>query len=173
MRAKLGAAPMAGSAGRRRIMQSIRSRDTAPELALRIALRAAGARGYRLGLRTAPGRPDIAFLRHKLAVFVHGCFWHRCPHCNLKPPKANAAFWRRKFELNAERDERKRRQLEGLGWEVLEIWECEVNASAADCAQRVKRALDGIQRNLAADEEVAELRALCKPPIRRRKLGRP
>jgi DNA mismatch endonuclease (patch repair protein) len=173
MAARLGAAPKASTENARNSMRGNRRRDTGPELVLRAAVRVAGLRGYRLDLETAPGRPDIAFTRYKLAVFVHGCFWHRCPHCDLHHPKANPAFWKRKFELNAERDERKRRQLEAGGWEVLEMWECEVKRSAAECARRVKRALEAIQHNLAADEEVAELRGLRKAPIPRRKLGRP
>jgi DNA mismatch endonuclease (patch repair protein) len=97
--------------------------------------------GYRLSLSTAPGRPDIAFTRQRLALFVHGCFWHRCPYCRPSLPKAHKSFWRRKFELNAERDERKRRQLEAAGWEVLEFWECEVKRDASRCAHRVLRTL--------------------------------
>lgn len=151
-------------------MRANRWRDTSPELTLRAALWASGLRGFRIAARAVPGRPDVAFTRWKLAVFVHGCFWHRCPHCALELPKANRAFWRRKFELNAERDDRKRRQLEAAGWEVLEIWECEVGRDAAACATRVKRALEKIRLHLEADEEHAESRALSR--VRRGKLGR-
>jgi DNA mismatch endonuclease, patch repair protein len=151
-------------------MRGNRGRDTSPELAVRAALRGLGVRGYRVSARGIPGRPDIAFTRWKLAVFVHGCFWHRCPHCSLELPKANRPFWRRKFELNAERDERKRRQLEATGWEVLEIWECEANRDAVSCASRVKRAIERIQLHLEADEDRAELRAV--PRTKRSMRGR-
>lgn len=120
-------------------MQANRPEGTGPELALRAALREAGLRGYRVNLRGVPGRPDIAFLRARLAVFVHGCFWHRCPHCSPPMPKRNAVFWREKLEGNVARDERTRVRLEGLGWTVLEFWECEVERSRHDCALRVQR----------------------------------
>ena len=62
-----------------------------------------------------------------MAVFVHGCYWHHCPKCNPDLPKSNQEFWARKFELNLERDARKRRQLEEADWFVYEIWEHEIS----------------------------------------------
>jgi len=141
MPARLGPPPPATSANASATMRANRRRDTGPELALRAALRAAGFTGYRVDMRSVPGRPDIAFRRHKLAIFVHGCFWHRCPTCRLALPKGNREFWKRKFELNEERDERKRRALEALGWNVLELWECEVTRDASQCVSRVARQL--------------------------------
>src|SRR5262249_8203047 len=99
---------------------------TGPELALRRALSNAGLKGYRVNLAGVPGRPDIAFTRYKLALFVHGCFWHRCPVCNPPAPKRHYRFWRDKFKATIERDERTRLRLERLGWSPLEFWECEV-----------------------------------------------
>lgn len=122
-------------------MSRNRARDTGPELALRRALWAAGARGYRLHPRGVPGRPDLAFPRARLAVFVHGCFWHACP-IHSKPPKSNAAFWREKFARNVARDARKVAELEEGGWRVLTFWEHEV----LDDLPRVVRA---IERGLA------------------------
>ena len=162
--------PPASSVNALHSMRGNRARDTSPELALRSALRASQVTGYRVASPSVLGRPDVAFTRWKLAVFVHGCFWHRCPKCSLDLPKANRPFWRRKFELNAERDERKRRQLEASGWEVLEIWECEVNRDAVGCAQRVRETLGKIQLHLEADEEGAELRSVARG--RRDKHGR-
>ena len=78
-------------------------------------LRDAGLGGYRLNWKKAPGRPDIAYPGRKLAIFVHGCYWHHCPRCYPNLPKSNPEFWARKFELNRERDARKRRVLE-IGW---------------------------------------------------------
>ena len=92
-----------------------------------------------------PGRPDIAFTRHKLALFVHGCYWHRCPHCTPRLPKSHVSFWRAKFDQNMVRDERKRRELDAAGWEVLEIWECQIASSVEDCVARVRRALAATQ----------------------------
>jgi DNA mismatch endonuclease (patch repair protein) len=107
-------------------MQANRARDTRPERILRKALRDAGHRGYRLNWRGAPGRPDLSWPGRRVAVFVHGCFWHHCPRCHPALPASNTAFWARKFELNRERDGRKRRQLEEAGWNVHEVWECDL-----------------------------------------------
>src|SRR3954468_3565548 len=104
-------------------MRANRARNTGPELRLREALRAAGLGGYRLNWRKAPGRPDIAYPGRMLAIFVHGCYWHPCPRCYPNLPKSNPDFWARKFELNRERDARKRRGLEEVGWTVVEAWE--------------------------------------------------
>ena len=107
-------------------MQANRARDTGPERRLRQALRAAGVPGYRLNWRFAVGRPDIAYPGRRVAIFVHGCYWHHCPRCYPNLPKSNAQFWARKFALNHERDARKRSQLESAGWRVFELWECDL-----------------------------------------------
>jgi len=122
-------------------MSRIRARDTAPELALRSALRAMGQKGYRLHYTKAPGRPDIVFVGRRVAVFVHGCFWHGCPHCALRRPKSNSAFWNAKLDRNAERDARKTRELRKAGWKVLTVWECRVKKNPEAQAARVVRAL--------------------------------
>ncbi|GIK31881.1 MAG: very short patch repair endonuclease [Armatimonadetes bacterium] len=111
----------------RRSMQANVSADTKPELRLRKALWTAGHRGYRINVRSLPGTPDVVFSRAKLAIFVHGCFWHGCSHCprNLSP-KTNAAFWRAKIEQNKERDTRTSGELERLGFQVVAVWECEL-----------------------------------------------
>lgn len=107
-------------------MRANRASDTGPERALRRALRAAGQPGYRLNWRGAPGRPDISYPGRRVAVFVHGCFWHHCPRCQPRLPKANQGFWARKFELNRQRDARNRAELETRGWVVHEVWECDI-----------------------------------------------
>lgn len=120
-------------------MRANRSEGTGPELALRSALRAAGLKGYRVNLKGVPGRPDVAFVRARLAIFVHGCFWHRCRLCNPPLPKRHARFWRDKLAANVERDERTRTRLEQLGWTTVEFWECEVMSAPRLCADRVHR----------------------------------
>jgi DNA mismatch endonuclease (patch repair protein) len=124
-------------------MQANRARDTAPERRLRKALRDAGLGGYRVNWKNAPGRPDIAYPGRMVAIFVHGCFWHHCPVCYPNLPKSNTAFWARKFELNHERDARKRRDLEGHGWVVVEVRECairdHVDATVSSVAEAVER----------------------------------
>lgn len=123
-------------------MSRIRARNTAPERTLRAALRCLGFTGYRLNYSKAPGRPDIAFVGRRVAVFVHGCFWHGCPHCAQRRPKSNSAFWNTKLDANKARDARKVRQLRKAGWTVLTVWECRVMRNATLQAQRVARVLD-------------------------------
>jgi DNA mismatch endonuclease (patch repair protein) len=121
-------------------MRANRARNTGPELRLRRALRDAGLGGYRLNWKKAPGRPDIAFPGRRLAIFVHGCYWHHCPRCHPNLPKSNPDFWARKFELNRERDARKRSGLESHGWVVLETWECELRDDLAGVVSSVAAA---------------------------------
>jgi DNA mismatch endonuclease (patch repair protein) len=122
-------------------MRANRARNTAPERRLREALREAGLGGYRLNWRKAPGRPDIAYPGRKLAIFVHGCYWHHCPRCYPNLPKSNPDFWARKFELNRERDARKRTGLETAGWTVVEAWECDIRDQVEDRVDAVRAAM--------------------------------
>ncbi len=107
------------------LMKKVRQRDTKPEMVVRRAAHRLGYR-FRLQRKDLPGRPDLVFARRKVAVFVHGCFWHRHSGCrHASTPKANAGFWHEKFRCNVERDARKESELRQLGWKVLIIWECE------------------------------------------------
>jgi DNA mismatch endonuclease, patch repair protein len=112
-----------------RVMSANRAQNTTPELLLRKALWSANLRGYRLHPKHIPGRPDVAFTKNKLAIFVNGCYWHRCPKCNYALPKTNTEFWQQKFTRNTERDRRKKRGLQRLGWKVIFVWECDPNRS--------------------------------------------
>ena len=125
----LGRPPEASTPAVRKSMKSNRARDTSPELRLKRMLRAAGFAGYRASWEGAPGRPDIAFPSLHVAVFVHGCYWHRCPKCNLPLPKSHRDFWKHKFERNVARDRRKLTALRGRGWDALVVWECELRTS--------------------------------------------
>lgn len=112
------------AATRSRMMSGIRGVDTRPETFLRKALHRAGFR-YRLHAATLPGRPDIVLPSRRVAIFVHGCFWHRhegCHWCTV--PASNIEFWRSKFERNVERDRRAIDALQGLGWRTGIVWEC-------------------------------------------------
>ncbi len=109
-----------------KVMKANKGKDTGPEKTVRRLLREIGYPGYRLNWKKVPGRPDIAYPGRKIAIFVNGCFWHRCPHCNLPLPKSHTEFWREKFERNVARDWEKTRALEALGWTVITIWECEL-----------------------------------------------
>jgi DNA mismatch endonuclease (patch repair protein) len=122
-------------------MRSNKGKNTSPEKRLRSALVAAGIKGYRIHRRGVPGRPDISFPKRRLAVFVNGCYWHRCPVCDLPIPKTHSEFWKKKFELNTRRDRRKTEELEAGGWRVLVIWECEIRKDLGNSVKRVKRAL--------------------------------
>ncbi|WP_262690598.1 very short patch repair endonuclease [Kordiimonas aestuarii] len=110
-------------------MARIRAQDTKPEMLVRRALHAAGLR-YRLHVRELPGTPDIVFPSSRVVLFVHGCFWHQHPDpdCRLaRMPKSKLEFWRPKLEGNRKRDVLVRTNLERLGWEVVELWECQLN----------------------------------------------
>jgi len=111
---------------RRRMMQSVRQSGTTPEMRVRRALFAAGHR-YRVNVRGMPGTPDIVLSGRRLAIFVHGCFWHRHEGCRFATtPQTRTEFWQDKFARNVARDADKRRLLEDDGWRVVEIWECAV-----------------------------------------------
>lgn len=133
-----GRAPIPKSETTSKVMSANVPKDTKPELLLRKALREIGVSGYRLHWKKASGRPDIAYSGRKIAIFVNGCFWHRCPHCNLPLPKSNTEFWLKKFKRNKERDAKKIHDLEEDGWKVIVLWECEIKKDALSCAERVK-----------------------------------
>jgi DNA mismatch endonuclease (patch repair protein) len=134
-----GVADSLDPAARSRLMSRVRVRDTAPELLLRRALWAAGVRGWRLHVKTLPGKPDLAFVGRKLAVFVDGAFWHGHPdyyHGQSGP------FWDAKIATNRERDARVDAELDALGWEVLRLWDFEVEKDRVRCVERVAVALE-------------------------------
>lgn len=108
------------------------------ELRLATALRFFGLKGWRRHL-LLPGKPDFAWPKQKVAVFVDGCFWHGCPKC-YRAPKHNAEFWQEKIETNRRRDRRVARQLRSRGWSVLRIWECHLPNPTT--LTRIRRALD-------------------------------
>ncbi len=110
---------------RSELMAGIRSRNTTPELAVRRIAHRMGLR-FRLHRTDLPGRPDLVFPQHRLAVFVHGCFWHRHEGCRYaSTPKSRIAFWTEKFAANVARDARQEAALRAHGWRTLVIWQCE------------------------------------------------
>lgn len=109
---------------RSQMMAGIGSKNTKPELIVRKMLHAAGFR-FRLHRKDLPGKPDIVLPKHRVAIFVHGCFWHGHENCRLfRLPKSRAEFWAAKIGDNRARDERNQAQLLLDGWRVVVIWEC-------------------------------------------------
>ncbi|MDO8309008.1 MAG: very short patch repair endonuclease [Actinomycetota bacterium] len=130
----------ASTPGRRRIMQSIKSRDTEPEMALRRILHAMGLR-YRVNRRPLPGvrrTADLVFSPAKVAVFMDGCFWHHCPD-HAADPKTNSEYWKPKLERNVERDRETDSLLDSEGWLSVRVWEHEDPRAAAKRVARIVR----------------------------------
>jgi DNA mismatch endonuclease, patch repair protein len=118
-------------------MAKVRQRDTLPEMRLRRALWRQGFR-YRLHDRRLPGTPDIVFRGRRLAVFVHGCFWHGHDCHKGRAPKTNREFWREKLDRNRERDRDAVEALQAMGWRVVTVWECEaITVATARVADRL------------------------------------
>ena len=114
------------------VMRRVKGRDTAPEWKVRRMLRAAGI-GYRLGGCGLPGRPDVVMKGRKVALFVHGCFWHGhdCPR-GARKPQANADYWIAKIGRNRARDAVNAARLAQDGWAVVTVWECAMRAADFD-----------------------------------------
>jgi DNA mismatch endonuclease, patch repair protein len=127
----------------RRKMQANRRRDTEPERLLRSELHRRGRR-YRTDLRFQAQdryvRPDIVFTRSRVAVFVDGCFWHRCPK-HASDPRSNIEFWQSKFDANLRRDRADDAALQRAGWTVVRVW---AHEEAGDAADRVEAELTAV-----------------------------
>jgi DNA mismatch endonuclease (patch repair protein) len=122
-------------------MSRIRKTDTTPELTVRRIVHGLGYR-FRLYRRDLPGCPDIVLPRHRKVIFVHGCWWHR-HNCRLgrRCPKSRKGYWLPKLQRNRERDKKNRRLLEGHGWTVLTVWECQAS-NLQELTKRVRQFLD-------------------------------
>ena len=128
-------------AQRSAVMRRVRGRDTTPEMKVRRALTRLGAR-YRLHRKDLPGSPDIVMPGRRLAIFVHGCFWHGhdCPR-GARVPKQNRDYWVAKVGRNRARDEASHEALAALGWRVETIWECDLK-DAGGLEARLRALLD-------------------------------
>jgi DNA mismatch endonuclease (patch repair protein) len=108
-----------------------------------------------------PGRPDIVFPRRRIAIFVHGCFWHRHTNCRLaRLPKSKLNYWVPKLERNAERDAKNQRALRKLGWRVLVVWECQLRTPsrlAARISTFLEKTTKGPSRGIAPARGEASL----------------
>lgn len=111
---------------RHKVMASIRSSNTKPELMVRKYLWRMGFR-YRLNNPRLPGHPDIVLRKYRTCVFVNGCFWHGHEDCGrFRLPKTNTEFWARKIERNRQRDREEQKKLADMGWHVIVVWECQL-----------------------------------------------
>jgi DNA mismatch endonuclease (patch repair protein) len=120
------------------LMSRVRTKDTAPELALRKALHAAGLRGWRCHPRGVTGRPDLAWIGRRIAVFIDGAFWHGHPDYYWGQ---SGKFWDEKIARNRSRDERVNQELSDSGWTVLRMWDFEVERDLIACVKRVRASL--------------------------------
>jgi DNA mismatch endonuclease, patch repair protein len=126
-------------------MRRVRTRDTAPEVLLRQTLWAAGIRGWRLHPRKVIGKPDLAWIGRRLAVFVDGAFWHGHPDYYHGQ---SGAFWDEKIARNRARDERVSAELSDAGWQVIRFWDFEVERDPESCAAQVQSALAAKDQHL-------------------------
>lgn len=125
-----------------KVMSRNKAKDTKPELLLRKSLWKKGFRGYRIHPKNIPGKPDVCFISRKIAIFINGCFWHRCPHCNFKLPTHNKQFWDNKFNKNMIRDMEKIKQLTKMGWKVFTVWECQLKK------KKLEKTMDSLINNI-------------------------
>ena len=120
-------------------MSQIRSKDTSIELKVRKYLFSLGYR-YRVNYKELPGKPDIVFTKKKIAIFIHGCYWHG-HNCNSRYAhisKSNTNYWNTKIQRNQERDKRNIEQLEKDGWKVIVLWECEIKDNFEEKSKYIK-----------------------------------
>jgi DNA mismatch endonuclease, patch repair protein len=120
-------------------MSRIRGKNTGPEIKLRKILWSQGKRGYRIHYNI-PGKPDIVFTKNKIAIFIDGCFWHKCPVC-FQEPETRKEFWMKKICSNVDRDLKNTRQLQDDGWAVLRFWEHEIRKTPEDVIEKILQSL--------------------------------
>jgi len=97
-----------------------------------------GIRGYRLNVKNLPGKPDMVFTKSKVAIFIHGCYWHGCEICGWKAPKHNTEYWVNKIGKNKARDNVNKEKLEELGFIVLTLWEHEIKGGMIDLLEKLR-----------------------------------
>ena len=126
---------------RSRMMSGIRGRNTKPEILIRSMLHQQGFR-FRLHIGNLPGKPDIVLAKYNTVIFVHGCFWHQHKKCiDGRIPSSNKEYWRKKLELNIERDRKNMRQLHNQNWKVVVVWECEIEKKIDKVLLRLRNKL--------------------------------
>lgn len=142
---------------RSRMMASIRSKNSRPELVIRRYLHANGFR-FRLHKRDLPGRPDLVLPRWKVVVFVHGCFWHGHAGCRyFRWPATRVDFWKKKISLNVERDRRAEDSLRTLGWRLAIVWECALREKPDSALGDLSRWIRSSSKELEIFSEAAQV----------------
>lgn len=116
-------------------MSNIKSRNTKAEIIFRKYIFDKGLRGYRVN-STVLGKPDIFFPKKKIAVFIDGCFWHKCPKCFVKP-KSGIVYWQKKIENNVSRDKKINKELRQQGFQVLRFWEHSILKQTQKCFDKL------------------------------------
>ena len=160
--------PQPTSEATTKTMKANKGKNTGPEIKVRRMLRGIGYPGYRLNWKKSPGRPDIAYPGHRLAIFVNGCFWHRCPICDMPLPKSHVEYWEEKFRRNVERDARNLKDLEESGWTVVVIWECRLKKEPQAVSDELAEVLGRLYGNRRL-ERLRNGRGRRLPAGRRRK----
>ncbi|MFC1588039.1 very short patch repair endonuclease [Planctomycetota bacterium] len=123
---------------RSQIMKKVKGKNTSLELMLRKALWSSGIRGWRLSPHRIKGKPDLAFIGKKVAVFVDGCFWHGCSKC-YRRPKSNQKYWDSKIAGNRKRDRETTRKLRAIGWVVIRVWEHELKSKMPSVVRKIQK----------------------------------
>lgn len=122
-------------------MSRIKNKDTAIEVKVRKWLFANGFR-FRKNVKDLPGHPDIVLKKYNTVIFIHGCFWHRHPGCkDATTPKTRTEFWLEKFQKNVDNDIKHTEALKSAGWNVITIWECEIEKNFDYTMRQLKDAL--------------------------------
>ncbi|WP_010630030.1 very short patch repair endonuclease [Halomonas sp. KM-1] len=135
-------------ATRSKIMRGVKSKNTSPEVSVRRYLHCHGYR-FRLHRKDLPGKPDLILPKYRLAIFIHGCFWHRHEECFYSStPKTRTEFWINKFKKNKERDSFQQKKLIDMGWRVLIIWQCGI--------RHERKSLSSIFEKIESNETFSE-----------------
>jgi DNA mismatch endonuclease, patch repair protein len=121
-------------------MSRIMGKNTGPEVKLRKLMSTTGIRGYRIHYNL-PGKPDIVFTKKKIAIFIDGCFWHKCPVC-FQEPETRKSFWMKKINSNVNRDKKVNEQLKEEGWSVMRFWEHDVRKNPDEIVKKISEILE-------------------------------
>ena len=123
---------------RRKTMQAVKGKGTRLEKRLFSMLARMGLKGWKKNVEAVIGKPDVAFMKQRVAVFIDGCFWHGCPHCQRKLPQTNRQYWKRKIQRNIALAQLHNRRLRAEGWAVIRIWGHEINKATNAMKIRAK-----------------------------------